>query len=146
VAKAFEKTLFLRMGMVFMQPLIKLGLGGKGMYLLSVPDEESGDMRTTPVTVIENGHGRWLVAPYGVTRWVRNARAAGWVELRRGRERAKLRIAEVGPEEGAPILHEYVRKVAMVRPYFDVQHDAPPEAFAAEVPTHPVFRIVGPTS
>jgi len=140
VAKTFQKNLTLRMGMVFMQPMIKLGLGGKGMHLLSVPDQESGTMQTTPVTVIENG-GRWLVAPYGVTRWVRNARAAGWVELRRGRSRERLRLTEVGPEEGAPILREYVQKVAMVRPYFDVDADAAPEAFAPEVATHPVFRI-----
>jgi hypothetical protein len=143
VAKTFQKNLALRMGMVFMQPMIKLGLGGKGMHLLSVPDQESGTMQTTPVTVIENG-GRWLVAPYGVTRWVRNARSAGWVELRRGRSRERLRIDEAGPEEGAPILREYVQRVSMVRPYFDVEADAPAEAFASEVPTHPVFRIAGP--
>jgi hypothetical protein len=77
---------------------------------------------------------------------VRNARAAERVELRRGRRRETLDIAEVGPEEGAPILKKYVQKVSAVRPYFDVQHDAAPEAFASEMPRHPVFRIGDPAS
>jgi hypothetical protein len=146
MAKVFEKGLFLRMGVAFMRPMLKLGLGGKGAYLLTVVDHESGESRTTPVTVIENEQGRWLVAPYGPTRWVQSARAAGWVELRRGRRRERLRTVEVGPEEGAPILREYVGRVAMVRPYFDVDADAPVEAFVAEVPGHPVFRLAGPAA
>lgn len=144
MARVFEKTLFLRMGTVFMRRLIVLGLGAKDAYLLTVIDHESGESRSTPVTVVENQQGRWLVAPYGPTRWVRSARAAGWVELRRGRRRERLRTVEVGPEEGAPILREYVQRVAMVRPYFDVEADAPVEAFAAEVPGHPVFHLAGP--
>jgi F420H(2)-dependent quinone reductase len=146
VAKAFEKNLFLRMGLLFMPPMIKLGVGGKGMHLLTVQDQEGGGMQTTPVTVIDDDSGRWLVAQYGVTRWVRNARAAGQIELRRGRRREKLDIAEVGPDEGAPILKKYVEKVSTSRPYFDVQQDAPPEAFASEMPKHPVFRILGSAS
>jgi hypothetical protein len=77
---------------------------------------------------------------------VRSARAADWVELRRGRRRERFRPVEVGPEEGAPILREYVARVAMVRPYFDVDADAPVEAFQAEVPGHPVFRLADPAT
>ena len=146
MAKVFEKTLFVRMGVVFMRPMIKLGLGGKDAHLLTVVDHESGESRTTPVTIVENEEGRWLVAPYGPTRWVQSARAAGWVELRRGRRRERLRAVEVGPEEGAPVLREYVQRVAMVRPYFDVDSDAPVEAFVAEVPGHPVFHLAGPAA
>jgi hypothetical protein len=144
MAKVFEKSFFFRMGVGFMSRSIRLGLAPKGAHLLSVADPESGDLRSTPVTVIETDGTRWLVAPYGETRWVRNARAAGWVELRRGRRRERLQIAEVGGEEGGPVLREYVQQVAMVRPYFDAEPDAPAEAFAAELPRHPVFRIVGP--
>jgi deazaflavin-dependent oxidoreductase (nitroreductase family) len=146
MAKAFEKGLFLKLGVVFMSPMIKLGVGAKDAYLLTVVDHESGESRTTPVTVIENDQGRWLVAPYGPTRWVRSARAAGWVELRRGRKRERLSVVEVGPEEGAPILREYVEKVSMVRPHFDVEADAPVEAFQAEVAGHPVFHLAGPAT
>src|ERR687896_644643 len=85
MAKVFEKSLFFRMGEGFMTRSIRLGLAPKGAHLLSVEEPESGDLRSTPVTVIENEGSRWLVAPYGETRWVRNARAAGWVQLQRGR-------------------------------------------------------------
>ena len=143
MAKTFRKTPVQRVGNVFMTRMILLGVGGKGMTLLSVPDEQSGGMQSTPVTVIDHGSDRWLVAPYGVTRWVRNARAAGWVELRRGRRRERVSVVEVGPDDGAPVLREYVQRVAMVRAYVDVDPDGPDEAFAAQVPTHPVFRIAG---
>ena len=144
MAKTFEKGLVQQVGVVFMQRMIMLGIGGKGMSLLSVPDAERGGVQSTPVTVIEHGSDRWLVAPYGVTRWVRNAREAGWVELRRGRRRERVSIVEADPERGAAVLREYVQKVPMVRPYLDADPDGPIEAFAAEVPAHPVFRIAGP--
>ena len=146
MAKVFEKSLFFRMGVGFMRRSIVFGLAPKGAHLLSVADQESGALHTTPVTVIENDDGRWLVAAYGVSRWVRDARAAGWVELRRGRRKERLRIAEVGAQEGAPILRQYVQAVATVRPYFDVDADAPVEAFVDEIERHPVFRITGPAS
>jgi hypothetical protein len=146
VAKPFAKSPVFRMGEVFMKTFITLGIGGKGMSLVSVVDQEIGGMQTTPVTLIENDQGRFLVAAYGVTRWVRNARQAGWVQVRRGRRREKLRIEEVSAEEGAPVLHEYVQRVSTVRPYFDVPADSPPEAFAAEIEAHPVFKLAGPVA
>jgi hypothetical protein len=55
-----------------------------------------------------------------------------------------LRIEEVGPEQAAPILREYLQQVPIARPYFDVTLDSPLEKFAGEAPRHPVFRLVGP--
>jgi hypothetical protein len=46
------------------------------------------------------------------------------------------------PEAAAPILKAYVERVPITRPYFDVTPDAPPAAFAAEAPKHPVFQVV----
>ncbi len=86
------------------------------------------------------------MAPYGAVGWVRNARVAGRVTLTRGRRSETVRIAELGPAEAAPILRRYVAQVPIVRPYFDVGPEAPAEAFAAEAPGHPVFRVVGPVA
>jgi hypothetical protein len=144
MARQLEKNRVFRMGETFMRRFIPFGLAPKGAHVLSVIDEEDGTMRSTPVTVIENEDGRWLVGAYGVTRWVRSARVAGWVELRRGRKRERLRIQEVGPDEGAPVLRQYVQQVSTVRDYFDTDKDAPVEAFKDELPRHPVFRVVGP--
>ena len=47
MAKTFRKTPVQRVGTVFMTRMILLGVGGKGMTLLTVPDEESGSMQST---------------------------------------------------------------------------------------------------
>ena len=68
------------------------------------PDGSGTDEReawSTPVSIVQVGGERWLVAPYGERNWVKNARAAGWVELRRGRSRERLTVEEVG-RRGTP--------------------------------------------
>ena len=89
--------------------------------------------------------GRWLVAPYGEVDWVRNARAAGRVTLRRGRTSETLAVAEVSPAEAVPVLREYltlkpVRKRAC-SPTFDVTPESSDEEFAADAAHHPVFEL-----
>ena len=140
MARAFRPTRLRRLLNGLVRPLARLGLAPH-VYVLTVPGRKTGEPHSTPVRLIENG-GRWLVAPYGEVGWVRNARAAGAVTLgRRGRSE-RLAIEEVGAEEAAPVLREYVRKVPVVRPYFEAGRDAPLEAFAAEAARHPVFRLV----
>ena len=87
---------------------------------------------------------RWLVAPYGVTNWVRNARAAGHVTLSRGRRSETLRVAELGADDSVPILRQYLREVPVTRPYFDVTPDSSDQQIAAEAPRHPVFLLLCP--
>jgi deazaflavin-dependent oxidoreductase (nitroreductase family) len=99
-------------------------------------------MYRTPVTLVEDGSSRWLVAPYGERNWVKNARAAGWVELRRGRKTERVHVDVVPRAERAPILREYLRQVPFTREFFDAGRDAPIESFAAEAHRHPVFRVV----
>lgn len=84
---------------------------------------------------------RWLVAPCGERNWVRNARAAGWVELRRGRVRERLAVRETGPAEAVPVLHEYFRLGRVTRPCFEVSLESSEAAWLAEAPRHPVFRL-----
>src|SRR5439155_638684 len=73
-----------RIGNAVVALLVRIGLGPKDTYLLTVPGRRTGKPYTTPVTLVQTGEGRWLVAPYGAVSWVRNARAAGRVTLRRG--------------------------------------------------------------
>lgn len=88
------------------------------------------------------GGERWLVAPYGDRNWVKNARAAGWVELRRGRKRERLDVTELAGEEAVAVLREYYRQGRVTRPFFDVSLSSSDEAWLAEAPRHPVFRLV----
>jgi deazaflavin-dependent oxidoreductase (nitroreductase family) len=107
-----------------------------------VPGRKTGRRYSTPVSLVIDDGTRWLVAPYGEREWVKNARAAGEVELTRARKTARHRVEEVGPEEAAPVLREYLRTTRIVRPFFEATTDAPLEAFAAEASRHPVFRLV----
>jgi deazaflavin-dependent oxidoreductase (nitroreductase family) len=74
-----------RLGNAAITALLRLGLGPRHTYLLTVLGRKTGRPMTTPVTLVETGGRRWLVAPYGDVAWVRNTRAAGRVSLRRGR-------------------------------------------------------------
>ena len=75
-----------RVGNAMITPLIRAGLVPH-TYLLTTRGRRTGRSHTNPVTLVEHGEQRWLVAPYGTVDWVRNARAAGRVSLRRGRRK-----------------------------------------------------------
>jgi len=140
VAGIYRLSLPRRLTNALVRPLIFLGLSGQ-MQLLLVPGRRSGRIYSTPVKVVEWDGAHWLVAPYGERSWVRNARAAGWVELRRGRRTVRFGIAEAGAEEAAPVLRDYLRSTPVTKRFFDLRADSPLEAFAAEAPRHPVFRL-----
>jgi deazaflavin-dependent oxidoreductase (nitroreductase family) len=122
-------------------PLARLGLGPAHTYLLTVRGRRTGRPYTTPVTLVEHDGELWLVAPFGERNWVKNARAAGSVQLRRGRRTTRARVSEVPAQERAPILRKYVERVPTVARFFDAPKGAPEERFAAEAGGHPVFRL-----
>jgi hypothetical protein len=72
---------------------------------------------------------------------VRNARAAGEVELARAGHSETLHIDEASPEQAAPVLKRYLERVSVVRPFFDVSPGSSLEELAREAPRHPVFRL-----
>lgn len=103
---------------------------------------EEWPAQATPVTLVEEGQERWLVAPYGEVGWVRNARAAGAVTLTRGRRVETVAIRELRPTEAAPVLKRYVTSVPITRPFLGVTPESDLGAFEAEGARHPVFRLV----
>ena len=84
---------------------------------------------------------RWLVAPYGVTDWVRNARVAGRVTLSRGGHSQTFHVTETALGERVPVLRRYPREVPVTRAYFDTTADSTHEQWTAEAARHPVFRL-----
>ena len=127
---------------LLIRPLARLGLTGPRTHLLTVPGRTTGKLWSTPVSIVRSGSERWLVAPYGDRNWVKNTRAAGWVELRRGRRRERLSAQELSPQEAVPVLREYYRQGRTTRPFFDVSVRSPEDEWLAEAPRHPVFRLL----
>ena len=143
MARPYRLTGLRRVGNVLMTALVRSGTAPAHTYLLTVVGRRSGRRYSTPVRLIEDADARWLVSPYGERAWVANARAARVIELSRGRRTERLRIEELGAEEAAPVLQRYAREVGkVVQPFFDASPDDPVEAFAAEAPAHPVFRLL----
>ena len=127
-----------RLGNAVFSLLTRAGIGPA--HLLTTRGRTTGRPRTTPVILVEREQ-RWLVAPYGAVPWVLNARAAGRVTLRRGRDRHDYTIRELPPGEAGPILQRYVRIAPAARPYFRAGKGSPVQDFIAEADRHPVFEL-----
>jgi len=86
-----------RAGNLVITALIRAGTGGRANYLLTTVGRRTGQSRTTPVTLVENADGRWLVSPYGNVGWVYNVRAHPQVTLRQGQRTEVARAEEAVP-------------------------------------------------
>ena len=128
------------------RPLARLGLTGPRTHLLTVQGRKTGRPWSTPVSIVRMRGERYLVAPYGERNWVLNARAAGRVELRRGRRAELLDVRELPPAEAAPVLRDYYRESRVTRPFFRVSLESSAEEWLAEAPQHPVLQLVPPRS
>jgi len=121
--------------------MVRRGHGPSFLRLLTVRGRRTGEPRSTPVSVMELDHGRYLVAPYGPVSWVKNARVAGEVSLTRGDRTERFTVRELGPEEAVPVLRKYLGEIRAVRPYFDVNADSPEGEFRGIAPSKPVFEL-----
>ena len=124
-----------------MTAMLRLGIGGRSTYLLTTTGRRTGQKRSTPVILVEAATDRWLVSPYGTVAWVRNIRANPEITIRRGRRTDTLRAKEVGPQDAAFVLRQYLRNVWVTAPFFDAKRDDPEEAFLEEASRHPVFKL-----
>jgi len=125
--------------------LQRLGLPIGTMHLISVPGRKSGKMRTTPVSPLPVDGQRYIIGGLERADWVKNARAAGWGILARGRKEERVRLVELPVEERASILREFPRKVPhgvqFFRQLYGISSGEDPEEFASLAPQCPVFRI-----
>jgi hypothetical protein len=132
--------------------LQRLGLPLGTMHVLSVPGRRSGQMRSTPVSLLTLGGERYLVGGLITADWVKNARAAGWGILRYGRKTERVGLAELPEEERAPILRVFPQLVPHGVQFFKQMYGLPadpallPDAFAALAPRSTVFRVDSPAT
>ena len=90
---------------------VKLNGPGKSpMYLFTVRGRKSGQLRTTPVAILEQNGNRYLMTPYGVVDWVRNVRAAGEATFTRGRHAEQIRPIEIPASDAVPDPQEFCGK------------------------------------
>jgi hypothetical protein len=124
--------------------LQRLGIAFFSFHLISVPGRRTGRLRTTPVSPFSVDGRRYIVS-IGQTDWVRNARAAGWGILARGRSRQRVRLTELPLPERVPIVRQFpvqiphgvsfLVRVGAVAPPGD------PDAFAAAASRLAVFHV-----
>jgi deazaflavin-dependent oxidoreductase (nitroreductase family) len=140
MARTYRLTFLRKAGNWLLTAALKVGVAPGNLRLLTVRGRKSGREYTTPVNLVHRDDAWYLVAPYGEVSWVRNARAAGAVTLRKGRDRRDHRIEELHGADAAPVLADYYRQNAITRPYFDAAPDDG-EAWLRETARHPVFRL-----
>lgn len=123
--------------------LTRLGISVWGSRVLAVRGRSSGAWRTVPVNLLVVDGERYLVAPRGVTQWVRNLRAAGGGELRVGRRVETFTAEELADDAKPPVLREYLRRWAFeVGAFFDgVRATSSDEELRAVAAGYPVFRV-----
>jgi deazaflavin-dependent oxidoreductase (nitroreductase family) len=137
--REYRKSRGDRVGNAIFSALARTGIGPA--HLLITRGRKTGRPRSNPVILVEREQQRWLVAPYGAVSWVLNARAAGRVTLRRGRDRHDYTIRQLPPTEAGPILQRYLRIAPAARPYFQASKDSPAGDFVTEAHRHPVFEL-----
>ena len=109
---------------------ITLLLGGP---TLTVRGRRSGRSIRTPVPTLEFEGARYLVSGGGETHWVRNLRAAGQGELRRGRTHEAFQAVEIEGDEHDRVVAAYREHMGWrAREFFGALPDPA---------DHPVFRV-----
>ena len=124
--------------------LQRLGIAFFSFHVISIPGRRSGQMRTTVVSPFTVEGQRYLLS-FGQLDWVRNARAAGWGMISRGRKRTRVGLDEIQPPASASIVREFPRQIPAGVQFFIRMGlvDAPgrPDQFEAAADKLSLFRI-----
>jgi len=91
------------------QGLTRMGVSVWGSRILRVRGRSSGEWRSQPVNLLTFEGKRYLVAPRGLTQWVRNIRVSGEGELLLGSKAERFRAVEIPDAEKLPILRAYLK-------------------------------------
>jgi deazaflavin-dependent oxidoreductase (nitroreductase family) len=123
--------------------LTTAGISLRGSRVLQVRGRTSGEIRETPVNLLNFDGERYLVAPRGITQWVRNIRVSGEGALRLGRRAEKFRAVEIGDDDKGQILRAYLKHWKAETGVFfgGVGPDASDAELRRIAPDHPVFRV-----
>jgi Domain of unknown function (DUF385). len=123
--------------------LTRAGISIWGSRVLRVRGRKSGEWHSHPVNLLSYEGKQYLVAPRGLTQWVRNIRVAGGGELLLGNKVQPFKAVEMPDEAKVPILRAYLKRWAVeVGIFFQgVGADSSEEELRRIAPDHPVFRV-----
>lgn len=123
--------------------LQRRGLKTGTIHILTVPGRASGELRTTPVSLLKLDGVEYTVAGLEDSDWVRNVRAAGWGYLAYGKDRRKMRFTELHPDQREPVLRAFPVEIPHGTQFFERVHriKPDPDGFAGLADRCPVFRI-----
>lgn len=123
--------------------LTRRGFSVWGSRVLEVPGRISGEVRATPVNLLEVEGSTYLVSPRGETQWVRNLRAARAGRLRLGRCSTPFTAVELDTADRPTVLRPYLRRWRFeVGAFFEgVSADATDAELASVAHRHPVFLV-----
>jgi hypothetical protein len=116
---------------IFNPLAMRFGIGGSAT--LSVPRRRSGTTQEIPVIPVDHDGARYVVSTRGESQWVRNARRAGFVELRERGRAQRFAAVEVPVADRAPIVDAYRAKAGRT---VDTYWRRLPDAA-----DHPTFRL-----
>ncbi|UUV27803.1 nitroreductase/quinone reductase family protein [Amycolatopsis roodepoortensis] len=127
----------------FVLKLTRLGVSVLGSRVLSVRGRKSGELRSVPVNLLKLDGERYLVAPRGVTQWVRNLRVAGEGQLSVGRRTETFTYTELADAEKPEILRAYLKRWKFeVGVFFDgVDAKASDEKLLEIATGYPIFKL-----
>jgi F420H(2)-dependent quinone reductase len=123
--------------------MTRAGISVWGSRVLRVRGRKSGEWRSAPVNLLTYEGQKYLVAPRGLTQWVRNLREAGDGELMLGSRIERFRAHEILDDQKIPILRAYLKRwKAEVGIFFGgVSADSPEADLKRIAPDHPALRI-----
>jgi hypothetical protein len=124
--------------------LTRLGVSVWGSRIIEVRGRKSGEPHRTAVNLLTLDSTEYLVAPRGITQWVRNLRAAdGHLAVILGRRREERVATEITGNDVVPVLRAYLKRwKAEVGVFFDgTSADSSDDELLAIAPKHPVFRL-----
>jgi deazaflavin-dependent oxidoreductase (nitroreductase family) len=123
--------------------LTRFGIPLHGTRVLRVRGRRSGELRSVVVNLLTYDGAQYLVAPRGVTQWVRNLRAAGSGELLLGRRVEPFTAEELADDDKPRLLRAYLRewKLEVGAMFPGVDTNAPDAAFREIAASYPVFRL-----
>lgn len=132
-----------RVGNRVIRGLAEAGISIAGSRALTVRGRRSGQPRHVVVNVLSVDGVDYLVSPRGQAQWVRNARAAGEVEVGPRWHRRRWAVTEVADEAKPPLLRRYLARWhwQVKGVVLGLTPESSDSELAAAAPSFPVFAL-----